>query len=119
MEGKAAAMADRRRAAFPSSYTQSQRRQLRRHLRYCNPELKHRLGGDDDDDDDDDVDNINNDHDDDMGGFENDESAGGDSDYLYCWERLLIPIARQFKPELTIISAGFDAARSVFLQVSE
>jgi histone deacetylase 6 len=35
----------------------------------------------------------------------------GDADYLYAWEKLLVPLAAQFKPELTIISAGFDAAK--------
>ena len=34
----------------------------------------------------------------------------GDGDYLAAFKYLLLPIARQFKPDLVIISAGFDAA---------
>jgi len=34
----------------------------------------------------------------------------GDPEYITCWHRLLLPIARNFKPELILISAGFDAA---------
>ena len=52
-------------------------------------------GGDDDDDEDEEA------------GI----TAAGDADYLYCWERVLLPIARQFRPQLTLISAGFDAAK--------
>jgi acetoin utilization deacetylase AcuC-like enzyme len=33
----------------------------------------------------------------------------GDSEYLKIFDRLLLPIARQFKPEFVLISAGFDA----------
>ena len=32
----------------------------------------------------------------------------GDSDYLYVFEEILIPVARQFKPEFILISAGQD-----------
>lgn len=35
----------------------------------------------------------------------------GDCDYLSAFKHIVIPIARQFSPELTIVSAGFDAAR--------
>ena len=35
----------------------------------------------------------------------------GDSDYLSAFEHIVMPIARQFEPDITIISAGFDAAR--------
>lgn len=35
----------------------------------------------------------------------------GDRDYLSAFQHLVMPIARQFDPDLTIISAGFDAAR--------
>ncbi|CCG80536.1 Histone deacetylase clr3 [Taphrina deformans PYCC 5710] len=34
----------------------------------------------------------------------------GDSDYLHAFEKAVIPIAREFDPDLVIISAGFDAA---------
>jgi acetoin utilization deacetylase AcuC-like enzyme len=33
----------------------------------------------------------------------------GDSEYLRIFDQLLLPIARQFKPEFVLISAGFDA----------
>jgi histone deacetylase 6 len=35
----------------------------------------------------------------------------GDGDYKAAWDRVLMPIAREYKPQLVIISAGFDAAR--------
>ena len=34
----------------------------------------------------------------------------GDAEYAALWERLLMPVAREFEPELVIISAGFDSA---------
>ena len=34
----------------------------------------------------------------------------GDAEYLAAFEEVLMPIARQFCPELVLISAGFDAA---------
>merc|ERR1712228_988394 len=33
----------------------------------------------------------------------------GDSEYLLIWKDLLLPICREFKPEIVLISAGFDA----------
>ncbi|KAG0580183.1 hypothetical protein KC19_4G154200 [Ceratodon purpureus] len=38
-------------------------------------------------------------------------SGIGDKDYLLVFEHIVMPIARQFEPDITIISAGFDAAR--------
>ena len=35
----------------------------------------------------------------------------GDNDYLSAFEHVVMPIARQFEPDITIVSAGFDAAR--------
>lgn len=35
----------------------------------------------------------------------------GDRDYLSAFEHIVMPIARQFEPDITIVSAGFDAAR--------
>uniref|UniRef100_A0A7I4DAD9 histone deacetylase n=1 Tax=Physcomitrium patens TaxID=3218 RepID=A0A7I4DAD9_PHYPA len=35
----------------------------------------------------------------------------GDGDYLSAFQHVVMPIARQFEPDMTIISAGFDAAR--------
>ncbi|KAF4563367.1 Histone deacetylase hda1 [Pleurotus pulmonarius] len=38
-------------------------------------------------------------------------SAGmGDADYLLAFQKIIMPIAMEFAPELVIISAGFDAA---------
>ena len=38
------------------------------------------------------------------------EARMGDGDYLAALDLLLLPIARQFQPDLVVISAGFDAA---------
>ncbi|KAL3684286.1 hypothetical protein R1sor_002308 [Riccia sorocarpa] len=35
----------------------------------------------------------------------------GDSDYIYAFLHIVLPIAKQFAPDMTIISAGFDAAK--------
>ena len=35
----------------------------------------------------------------------------GDDEYLVVWEKLLIPIAGEFNPNLVLVSAGFDAAQ--------
>ncbi|KAJ7548788.1 hypothetical protein O6H91_07G027000 [Diphasiastrum complanatum] len=37
-------------------------------------------------------------------------SGVGDGDYINAFLHIVLPIARQFSPDLTIISAGFDAA---------
>nr|XP_024387376.1 histone deacetylase 15-like isoform X2 [Physcomitrium patens]XP_024387378.1 histone deacetylase 15-like isoform X2 [Physcomitrium patens] len=34
----------------------------------------------------------------------------GDEDYLSAFQHIVMPIARQFEPDITIVSAGFDAA---------
>ncbi len=34
----------------------------------------------------------------------------GDAEYLAAFDRVLLPIARQFDPDLVLVSAGFDAA---------
>ena len=36
----------------------------------------------------------------------------GDADYLAVWDHVLIPIAKDFRPDIIIISAGFDAGQS-------
>lgn len=36
----------------------------------------------------------------------------GDADYLACFKYVLLPIARQFNPELVIVSAGFDCGKN-------
>ncbi|XP_042430364.1 histone deacetylase 15-like isoform X3 [Zingiber officinale] len=35
----------------------------------------------------------------------------GDKDYIFSFQHVVIPIALQFDPDITIVSAGFDAAR--------
>ncbi|KAJ7978838.1 Histone deacetylase [Quillaja saponaria] len=35
----------------------------------------------------------------------------GDNDYIFSFQHVVLPIASEFGPDLTIISAGFDAAR--------
>jgi acetoin utilization deacetylase AcuC-like enzyme len=37
-------------------------------------------------------------------------ASGGDATYRAAFERVLLPIADDFKPELVLVSAGFDAA---------
>ncbi|KAJ3095104.1 Histone deacetylase 6 [Phlyctochytrium planicorne] len=34
----------------------------------------------------------------------------GDSEYMYVWRKVLLPIAIEFEPDLVVVSAGFDAA---------
>ena len=34
----------------------------------------------------------------------------GDAEYLAAFDQVLLPIARSFRPELVLVSAGFDAA---------
>ncbi|PIA63095.1 hypothetical protein AQUCO_00200844v1 [Aquilegia coerulea] len=34
----------------------------------------------------------------------------GDADYFAVWEHILIPVAREFAPDMILISGGFDAA---------
>lgn len=33
----------------------------------------------------------------------------GDADYIAAWDHILIPVAKEFDPDMIIISAGFDA----------
>ncbi|KAL0396066.1 UNVERIFIED_CONTAM: Histone deacetylase 15 [Sesamum calycinum] len=35
----------------------------------------------------------------------------GDNDYVFAFQQVVLPIASEFNPDFTIISAGFDAAR--------
>lgn len=35
----------------------------------------------------------------------------GDNDYIFAFQNIVLPIASEFAPDITIISAGFDAAR--------
>jgi acetoin utilization deacetylase AcuC-like enzyme len=37
------------------------------------------------------------------------EAGGTDADYELVYQRLVMPVLRQFKPELILVSAGFDA----------
>jgi acetoin utilization deacetylase AcuC-like enzyme len=36
----------------------------------------------------------------------------GDSEYLYVFRQLLVPVARQYAPQLILVSAGFDTHRN-------
>lgn len=38
------------------------------------------------------------------------EKGMGDADYIHAFQKVILPIAMEFAPELVIISAGFDAA---------
>ena len=33
----------------------------------------------------------------------------GDADYLAAWDHILIPVAKEFNPDIILLSAGFDA----------
>jgi len=35
----------------------------------------------------------------------------GTQDYIYMTERILLPICKEFSPDLILISSGFDSAR--------
>ncbi|KAK9926116.1 hypothetical protein M0R45_023363 [Rubus argutus] len=37
-------------------------------------------------------------------------SQCGDADYFAVWEHILLPVTKEFNPDLIIVSAGFDAA---------
>ncbi|KAJ1843108.1 Histone deacetylase hda1, partial [Coemansia sp. RSA 2708] len=34
----------------------------------------------------------------------------GDGDYIYAFKRLILPVAKQFRPDMIIVASGFDAA---------
>ncbi|PPD82818.1 hypothetical protein GOBAR_DD20247 [Gossypium barbadense] len=34
----------------------------------------------------------------------------GDADYLAVWDHVLVPVAKEFNPDIILVSAGFDAA---------
>ena len=36
----------------------------------------------------------------------------GDREYMLAWDKVLLPIARQWQPDIVIVSAGFDAVRA-------
>ncbi|KAG0150306.1 hypothetical protein CROQUDRAFT_668620 [Cronartium quercuum f. sp. fusiforme G11] len=40
------------------------------------------------------------------------EAGMGDEDYIYAFQRLVMPIALEFNPDFVIVSAGFDAAKN-------
>ena len=43
--------------------------------------------------------------------FSDYDDTVGDREYMYAWERVLIPMAKAFQPDLIIVSCGFDSAR--------
>jgi histone deacetylase 6 len=40
-----------------------------------------------------------------------DQQGMGDDEYFAAWEHVLLPVVKEFQPELVLVSAGFDAAR--------
>lgn len=40
------------------------------------------------------------------------EAGMGDEDYIFAFQRLVMPIALEFNPDFVIVSAGFDAAKN-------
>lgn len=42
-------------------------------------------------------------------------SGRGDADYLAAFDRILLPVANRFAPDLVLVSAGFDAAEGDYL----
>jgi len=38
-------------------------------------------------------------------------SGHGDVEYLLAWDKVILPVGKSFKPQLIVISAGFDAAQ--------
>lgn len=42
----------------------------------------------------------------------------GDADYLAVWDHILIPVAKQFNPDIILISAGFDAGMFIIYLMS-
>jgi acetoin utilization deacetylase AcuC-like enzyme len=43
--------------------------------------------------------------------FSNYDDKVGDAEYMYAWEKLLIPLTMAFQPDLIVVSCGFDSAR--------
>ena len=43
------------------------------------------------------------------------DAGMGDAEYLAAFDRVLLPIARSFRPEIVLVSAGFDAAEGDLL----
>ena len=41
----------------------------------------------------------------------------GDADYLAVWDHILIPIAKDFNPDMIIVSAGFDAGMHLLTKI--
>jgi histone deacetylase 6 len=43
------------------------------------------------------------------------DAGMGDAEYLAAFDRVLLPIARKFRPDIVLVSAGFDAAEGDLL----
>jgi histone deacetylase 4/5 len=39
----------------------------------------------------------------------------GDADYLAAWDHILLPVAKEFNPDIIIVSAGFDAGNGCII----
>jgi len=40
-----------------------------------------------------------------------DYKSPGDDEYIYAFERLVVPVLKSFQPELVLVSAGFDSMK--------
>jgi histone deacetylase 6 len=43
------------------------------------------------------------------------DAGMGDAEYLAAFDRVLLPVARKFRPDIVLVSAGFDAAKGDLL----
>lgn len=41
----------------------------------------------------------------------------GDADYIAVWDHILVPVAKEFDPDIIILSAGFDAGLYFLLPI--
>lgn len=39
----------------------------------------------------------------------------GDTDYFAAWDHILLPVAKEFNPDIIIVSAGFDAGNGCII----
>ncbi len=39
----------------------------------------------------------------------------GDKEYLYAFQKVVIPVAKEFEPDLVLVSCGFDAAKGDYI----
>lgn len=46
-------------------------------------------------------------------------SGMGDSEYIYAFHKVIIPIIYEFAPDFVLVSAGFDAAKGAAMIMSD